>query len=503
VVASNMPVAAASVSIPTKWISRAAFLIWLALSAAQTGWPPLTEFAWAYNLWGYFPSWAGGLVQGAALALCFAKVREIAAGVARTVSARFAELPPWTGDTLVFCAVVAVMWLMRERILIGDSWLLIDSARQGWLFVFPDVGATFLIRTIVHADIIPIGDEARLQLAYCLCGGLATLLAMRVGRRLGSGMAGGTAIIVLLLLTGGLARVFAGHVETYSFVLCAILFYFWMALAYLDGEVAWWLPCAALGLAGWLHLSALFLVPSLALLPRFAAPTRSGRDWITTLALGAPIAMAPMIAFWLVAIGLGYGEDVDRALHVVTEVIAGEKTESGQNKQWWVRVGDEPAEVGLDYVFLSRSHLKYLANAAHLLMPFSALIIAGIALRRRAAFGTPIARLLVAAALPTLVYAFMLRPFWGPFDWDLFAITACCASLLAGHLLVTSLELETRTHVATCLIGFQILFVGLPFLVLGVVQPLDGGPFIGKKYVRTIMDLRPGQRPVGALVPWL
>jgi hypothetical protein len=498
-----MNVASSPISISKPWISRAAFALWLLLCIGQTDWLPLMRFAWAYNLWGYFPRWAGLLLQLGALALCFSDVRGALVSGAGALAARFTRLPPLVRDGFVFVAVTSLMWSMRERILMADSWLLYNSAREGWLFVFPDVGATFLMRSIVHANFLPMAAQPRLQAAYCLCGGLAALLAIRVARQLSDRRAGGVAIIVLLLSTGGLARIFAGHVETYSFVLCAVLFYFWMALAYLKGEVSWIWPCLALGIAGWLHLSALFLVPSIALLPRIAAPDLPLRRWIATLARGAPIAMLPMIGFWLLAFALGYTEDVERGFGVIMEVIAGKETEGGLNKQWWVRIGDERAEVGLDYVFLSHAHLKYLANAAHLLMPFALWIIAATLLKRRGAFGAPTARFLAIAAAPTIAYAFMLRPFWGPFDWDLFSLTACSTSLLAGYLLVTQLDTDTRAHVATCLIGFQILFVGLPFLVLSVVQPLDGGPFIGKKYVRTIMDLQPGRPPTGALVPWL
>lgn len=498
-----MSAATSPISIPSRWISVAALALWLALVTAQMGWLPFTEFAWAYNFWRYFPDWIGWLAQAAALALCVSRVRDALSKGAGALALRFGELPGPARDATIFVSVVALLWVMRERMLIADSFLLYNSVREGWLFVFPDVGATFFMRTMVHADVIPLLPTQRLQLAYCVCGGIAALLAIRVARRLGPGGAREVAIVVLLVSTAGFARIFAGHVETYSVVLCAVLFYFWMALAYIEGDVSWWLPCLALGIAGWLHLSALYLVPSLALLPRIASPQLPAREWLATLVRGAPIAMSPMIAFWLVAFALGYTEDIERGLHVIMEVVAGEKTAEGLDKQWWVRIGGEPGDVGLDYVFLGWGQLKYLANSAHVLMPFAGLIIASVAIRCRTAFGTPAARLLLAASLPTIVYAFMLRPFWGPFDWDLFAITACCISLLAGHLLITSFESTTRAHVATCLLGFQILFVGLPFLVLGIFQPRDAGPFFGKKYLRTIGELRQGGEPKGALVPWL
>jgi hypothetical protein len=477
-----------------------AVVVWLVLCEAQLGWLPFSTHAWGFNFWAYLPPWLAIGFASAALALCHPRARQLLIDGARRVSRASAGWPGSTRDVVVFIATVALLWALRERILLADSALLFHAALRGWQFVFPDVGATFLMHSVVHANFLPMSAPDRLQLVYCLLGGVMVLVTLRAGRFVGGG-----SMLALLLLTSGVARIFAGHVETYSVLLCAVMVYVWSSLAYLAGRVRWWVPCLALGVSGWLHLSSLCLVPSIAVLPWLARPDLSLRGWLGQVSRGALVAAVPMIAFAAGVAVFGQTDDLERGYHVALEIVAGRETAEGLNKQWWVRIGDRPAEMGIDYVFMSIAHLKYLANASHVLMPFAPWVVLLGAFLARPTFRSPTARFLAVAAAPTLLYAFMLRPFWGPFDWDLFAITALCVGLLAAHLLATGLGSETRAHVATCLIGFQVLFVGLPFLAINVAPVRDAGPFVAAYhgYGRSIMEIEPGEPPRGPLAPWL
>jgi hypothetical protein len=484
--------------VSSAWVTGVAATVWLVLCEAQLGWLPFSEHAWGFNFWAYLPPGLAFGFAGTALALCHPRVRQLLIDGAGSASRLSAGWSWYTRDVIVFVATVSLLWTLRERALIADSSLLFHAALRGWQFVFPDVGATFLMHSVVHADFLPMSPLHRLQLIYCVLGGFMVLITLRVGNLLGGG-----SVLALLLLTTGVGRIFAGRVETYSVLLCAVMVYMWASLAYLRGRVGWWAPCLALGVSGWLHLSSLFLAPSIALLPRLAHPELPLRAWLGQLGRGALVAALPMVSFALVIAVFGKTADLERAYQVAMEIVAGRETAEGLNKQWWVRVGDRPAEMGIDYVLLSIPHLKYLANASHLLMPFAPWLVLLGALFARPGFRMPIARFLGVAAAPTVLYAFALRPFWGPFDWDLFAITALCVGLLAAHLLATTVARETRAHIATCLIGFQALFVGLPFLAMNVVSLRDAGPFAAGYYARNILEFEPGEPPRGPLAPWL
>ena len=74
----------------------------------------------------------------------------------------------------------------------------------------------------------------------------------------------------------------------------------------------------------------------------------------------------------------------------------------------------------------------------------------------------------------------MLRPIWGPYDWDLFSLTAVSLASLAALLLVRSLEGPELAHVAAVVVGVSLLFVTLPLVAIGVapgIAPDDAGPF--------------------------
>jgi len=482
-------------------ISRAALASWLLLSAAQLGWLPFTRYAWGFNFWQYLPGWAGLLLAAAALALCLRRTRDSLLGGLRRIGATTRGWPGRRLELLVFALATGVLWALRERQLFADSFLLFWASHEGWQFVFPDIGATFFMRTLVHLAgslSLPIRDTV--QLAYCACGGTTVIFALRMARYLGD-TPGRAAVVALLVLSGGLLRVFAGHVEAYAVHLVGVFLYLWMALAYIERRVGWFAPCLALGLAAWLHLASLFLVPSLALLPRLAHPGLAPRAWFAQLARGAPMVLLPLLLFLGALLTLGQHEDFWRGYEIALEVL-GHRTPEALNKQWWVRIGGEPAGVGVDYVFMSLSHLKYLANAAFVLAPFALPILAFVGWCNPGRFrATPAARFLVSTCLPTVAYAFMLRPFWGPFDWDLFSITAVCLSALAGHLLAGALRADVLAHVATCLLGFQLLFVGVPFLLMGAIKPRDAGPFVGGDYNLEIM--KEGRPEAGKVTPWL
>jgi hypothetical protein len=91
-----------------------------------------------------------------------------------------------------------------------------------------------------------------------------------------------------------------------------------------------------------------------------------------------------------------------------------------------------------------------------------------------------------------------VRPFWGPWDWDLFALTAlvlgCCCVRAAA-------TLRSAPGLAVACIGFQLCFVGIPFLWIGAGSPRDAGPFGMRGFD---YDLRqPARAPPERLAPWL
>jgi hypothetical protein len=233
---------------------------------------------------------------------------------------------------------------------------------------------------------------------------------------------------------------------------------------------------------------------------------------------GAALSGVPILVFLALLLVFGYGEDVWRAGDKVMEVFG--RSPKLDATRWWVRGWGSYPSIGTDLVFLSWPHLKYLLNAAYLLAPATLPLLAGFAIarrrllpatlpllagfaiaRRRLLLQAPAARFLIAAAIPLVAYSCLLRPFWGPFDWDLFSLTALVLSLLAAHLVATGLAPSVRAHVAVWLVGFQLAFVAVPFVAIGLGRWRDAGPFQPRQWT---VDLRtPNTPPPDVLEPWL
>lgn len=467
--------------------------------AAQTGWLPFTRHAWAFNLWAYLPTWVGPLLAAAALLLCFRRVRGALARAASELRDRTAARPRLPVAALGLGALGALFWLLRETELQGDSGLLVLAARRGSQFVFPDIGATFLIHHSVMAGVEQgFRASSPVRVLSCVFGVISVWLALRAARQLVGERYGPLA--ALFLLSGGIARIFAGHVEVYAVVVAGSLGYLWAALARLDGRGPPWLPALALGVGIWIHASMVCLLPSLVLL---AACDGEGspRERVWRSAAACALAALPTFVFLAGLAAAGEIEVLHAGAVKAAEILGGSAAPDAV--RWWVRGWGGAPSVGTDVVWLSLPHLKYLLNAFHLMVPATLPVLLAFALRAPRHFlASPRARFLLAACLPLAGYATLLRPFWGPFDWDLFSVTGIFLAAFAVQLLVSGLPRPLLHHVAVWLVGFQILFVGLPFLAGTSFAVHDAGPFLSRAWVD--FDLgKPATPPPAELAPWL
>lgn len=476
----------------------AAAIAVLGLGAVQLGLVPPLRYAWALNFWQYFDAPIAWIALPVVLALCLPAPRRRVAAQLRRVASRL----PAEGvglDAALFVLAVAMFWVLRERQLFGDSALFLAASRSDWTFVFPEIGSTFLMRASGRL-LEPLGFRPSqvLQGASCVFGGIAV-----VGLRRACGwLAGGRGALALgltaLVLTTGLARVFAGHIETYPPLLAAVAFYVWAAFSRLEGDTARAVPALVLGVAIWLHLAALFLLPSL-----LALDAATGeRDGVRGAVRQVAIAAIPSVVFLIGVAVLAGTADLEAMWAKAMQVLGGGA--EVEQKRWWVRLHDgQPIPpIGIDYVFLSQRHLKFLANAYWLLAGVGGVVVVAFGIARPRAFvATPALRFLLAATVPMVVYSLMLRPFWGPFDWDLFSASALCLSLLGAALLAHGVAAPDRRAVLVLAIAIQLVFLSGPFLALGVVHGKPAGPFVKGSFYQEIG--RETDPPHGRIAPWL
>jgi hypothetical protein len=484
-----------------RFVSLACAGSWALLTAMQYQLIPFASHAWGFNFWQYLPRWLPPLFGVTSLALCSGAVRNaVVRGAARLQSGGIAApgLPSKAAALLLVCSA---FWLLRERQIAGDSGILLWTSATWKSFHIPEIGATSLFGSVSQLGrsfgLDRDGVIELIRFAVCVSGTLALLLMGQAARYLTPGRARGC---VLLLASGGLLRIFAGHFEVYAFVLAAVGAYLWASLAYLSGRAPWLAPCLTLGVAIWVHFSAVCLIPSLLLLPRLSARTGSARQEAGRILTGLALAASPTVVFLLVFWMLGDGALFQKHWGVVREILGTSDDPHALNR--WVRGWGGGPSLGTDYVFLSLPHLKYLGNAAHVLAPWLLPMLLWLAWRNPRGFrATAISRFLLAASLPLLVYALALRPIWGPIDWDLFAITAFFLAALSAHLLHAALRDPTYAQVVVWIVGFSLLFVGIPFLLMGVATPADAGPFGMGEF--DFHSIEPTSASFESLEPWL
>ena len=140
---------------------------------------------------------------------------------------------------------------------------------------------------------------------------------------------------------------------------------------------------------------------------------------------------------------------------------------------WW-----RPAGAGTRYVIYSLPHLEYLVNAFFLLVPPVVPLLCAFALSRPRRFvATPQARFLTAACLSMLVYTSLVRPYWGPHDWDIFSLTAVCFASLAAYLFVNVVEEPTFGELGALLVAGSLVAVAVPLVWIGISPAHAAGPF--------------------------
>ena len=464
-------------SLSVGWVSVLAFALWVFGVLAQLEMIPLVRNGWAFNLWSYLPPMAHWVLGAVAFAFCFSVVREKVGCMLHLLRNR---LPGSANTSLLWAAVFAVLltglaWGLREREPMGDSDLLAFQAAAGWRFVFQEPGASYLIYQSIELG-SPYGLEPFVSASVLSCLCLAPFVFFLYGAFRALLGESGAPAAVALVLSAGLARVFAGHVEVYAPLLVAAAFYLWASSSFLKGRAPGWLPALALGVTIWTHLSALMLVPSLIVLPWLVEDRRTAADSLKRLVRDGLVCAAPLAVFFALFFLAGHTEDLDRAWQRGLEVAGFSQAEV--SKGWWVRGWSSYPSIGTDVIFLSFSHLKYLINALTLLGPAALVILVGCGFKRPGWLGRrPEGAFLALAAIPLLAYSCALRPFFGPLDWDLFALTVLVLFFWALFVVRVGFASRVRTHLLAVGIVFQLCFIGVPFLWSGVVARDTGGPF--------------------------
>jgi hypothetical protein len=475
------------------------------LIPVQLGWATAFTYAWGFNLWQYQSPTVAAILAVALLALASRRVRsQLLDGFERIEQIVVAAIGRRRALGLLLVVVPVALWVLRERRFYGDSTILVYSSLAGSKFVFPEVGASFLLGwSMRFAEALGIPSLSVYQVLVCGSGAVAVGCLLGLGRSLAPDGVRGS-VFASFVLCGGVLRVFAGHVEVYGFVIAAAAGYLWAASAFLRGRCGYPLPALVFGFGLWMHLSFAFLAPSLVLLPLLAENSGPQRLHSRQLATAFAASIAPMALFIFAMFAAGYSADINAAWTSVLSAAGLAEPGGGQDagRELWLRGWGQTPGVGTRYTILSWPHLKYLTNSFFLLAPAAIPLLFFLARSPKRFGATPQAVFLSVAALSTLTYSVVLRPIWGPYDWDLFSLTAVCVASLVAYLLLGELDQSLRAHFCLVVIGGSLLLATIPLLLAGLATPRDAGPFsdpgisaIGNESTEQAFD-----RQIG---PWL
>lgn len=470
------------------------FAVWLVLFGIVYEYLPGFGRTWGFNLLRYLPDWAGWLLVVVGLLAATEEARRGAIRAARALGARVRAIPSRPREAGLYLVSLAVFWGVHEKVLLGDSILLVVNSSADGRPAYPETGGAMALWLLFHgADAIGLPMIPTVRLLACALGAAAVVWVVR-GARLAAPDNRAAAAIPLLAFSGGLMAALAGRIEIQAGVVAIAAAYLSLGLRFLapasasidppdKGGSALRAPALVLGLLIWVEPYCLLLLPGLLLLPKLA-----GRGRVLPALGYALLPLALHLAF-LLAVN---PKDLPMA------TIVGRALGSAQG---FVRVTGDRSR-GTDYFLLSLPHLKYLANAAFVLVPAAlpTVITLFIVLRKRALATSPV-RFLAASTGGILVATVAVRPVWGPFDWDLFSVTALCLAFLAGSLLALLDGDSIRTHLVAAAVGLQITFVAIPLLVIGQGDVIAAGPFTVKHF--DVRLYRTGKPPPRRVSRWL
>jgi tetratricopeptide (TPR) repeat protein len=227
----------------------------------------------------------------------------------------------WGARAAIGIVFAGVCWLARIRhLLLGDGLPLTASVLGGTGFhPYEPVSAVLQLRIYeaLHSLFARepqawIAAWDALALGSCICGGLFAVvvwsLAAELTRDAGAGAAAPARwprlLAALVLLSQGYVQLFFGYVENYSLLTLALALYLLLALQHLRGGQPLAAPGLALLIAFGLHMSALAVAPSFALLAAWSWAGKSPGRVAREVGIVALVVVAAEL--WLGTLGPGY-----------------------------------------------------------------------------------------------------------------------------------------------------------------------------------------------------
>ncbi|MGB2990617.1 MAG: hypothetical protein WBC98_11745, partial [Candidatus Zixiibacteriota bacterium] len=211
------------------------------------------------------------------LLILIPRVNKIVAGVLGRVFDSIAERLRKMNRYLLYSAIslagLVPFWLLRARTpLLGDGYIRAGEIRTGKLFSVAEPLDSLL--HLLFSKFFDLDAYTTYGVLSCLAGGLFVFLLLLLCDHLGRD--GKEKLFIFSMVASmGANQLFFGYIESYTLMYTAMVGYVLFAVRYLRGRGGFLLPCVFMVLAAGLHLSAIFVLPTLFYLAFAVVPQSS------------------------------------------------------------------------------------------------------------------------------------------------------------------------------------------------------------------------------------
>jgi len=301
-------------------------------------------------------------------------------------------------------------WIFQAKTyLLGDGWV-----RKSEIVAGTKLSVTEPLDFYLHALVyrfLKLDAYQTYTLISCLAGAWFVFLALWLSHLLGKeGQEKVLAFVALVSM--GSVQLFFGYIESYSLVYAGMMAYFLFSFLYFSGRCGLFFPSLALLFSISLHLSAVYLLPSLIYL-HLANSRKEKKEFSFKKILN--------VVLILLLVGIGF-----------VILINKNPTPTGLTTYLIPLVGNENDP----YSLFSFAHLVDMINEQLLLSPAGIILwVVLIFFARKINFKERVVRFFMIVTLFSFMFAFLMDPKLGyARDWDLFSSTGLGYTLLGIYL---------------------------------------------------------------------
>ncbi|MFQ6031652.1 MAG: hypothetical protein ACE5K2_01915, partial [Candidatus Zixiibacteriota bacterium] len=372
------------------------------------------ERLWGVNQLAYVPFIPRGIIIILAFLILVPKVNKILydafARSFNLVEKNLKRINRYYRYVLFSLGSIIPFWLFKAKtFLLGDGWV-----RRSEIVAGTKLSVTEPLDFYLHAlvySFLKLDAYQTYTLISCLAGALFILSALWLSHLLGKEDKE-KALAFVILVSMGSVQLFFGYIESYSLVYVGILTYFLLSFLYFRGRCALFFPSLAFFISTSLHLSAVYLLPSLIYLHLVNSQKEKQLFSFKKIA---------SVVFILLLVGVGFvilSYKNPNPTSVVTYLIP--------------LAGNENSP----YSLFSGAHLVDIINEQLLLSPVGIVLWAVVIFfAGKIDFKDKVVTFFMIVILFSFMFAFIMDPELGyARDWDLFSSTGLGYTLLGVYL---------------------------------------------------------------------